>query len=349
MLYGTEAATSGTASIDQLKNLVLDERQEVKRFSGVARDNYTEYQKKDAARLTPKLPRQHPYDRWGVRIGSKYGTIFAPKVDIFEYYYPVKLIPWEAYTITLSMQTRPDRYLEYLRLIASAGPNPFVEYIGDQWRHRVTGEKEGKYAETHPAMYPVWTVDRFKETIISDTLGEAFTLLDIARITDLQYLEWAYSRIINRLPEIKSLIGEESRVIVRYSDNTVESNRLVSINSKMRDALKRAADDAAVLIRQNVDKLAARTIEVQKLTAEGMPVSFVGPEWLNPFLAPSITEEEVARGLALRNTVNPLSPVAFTPLPQVEAIVPEPKQKRASFALPIVLGVAAIGTVAALS
>jgi hypothetical protein len=341
MLYGIEEPSSTgvsqyapAASIDQLKNLVLGEKQEVKRFSGVPRDNYSEYQKKRAVQLTPDIPRLHPYDRWGVRIGNKYGTIFAPKVDIFEYHYPVNLVSWEAYTVTLSMQTRADRYLEYLRLIESAGPNPWMEYIGNKWRNRVTGDT------SKSGLYPVWTVDRFKEVIISDALGETFTLLDIARITDPDYLLWAYKRVINRLPEIKSLISEESRVIVRYSDNTIESDFLVGIHGEMRDSLKRAADYAAVIIRQNADKLAARTIEVQALTAKGAPVSFVGPEWLDPLLPAYVTEEEVARGFALQ----PAAVEAYT-LPAT----PVAPEKKRSFALPIVLGVAAVGTVAALS
>jgi hypothetical protein len=350
MLYGTEKLSSTgvsqyvpTVSTDQLKNLVLGEKQEVTRFSGVPRDYYTEYKKEDAARLTPQLSPVHPYDYWGIRIGSKYGTIFNPKVNIHEYYAPVMLMPWDAYTVTLSWQTRPERYLEYLRLIESAGPNPWVEYVGGKWRDRVTGESESM------SIYPVWTVDRFKETIINNALGTTFTLLDIARIDDPQYLEWAYSRVLNSLPEIKSWISEESRVKVRWADGKEQTSKLVGINSQMRTALKRAADGAAVLIRQNMDKLAARTIEVQALTAEGKPVSFIGPEWLNPLLAPSITEEEITRGLATRDVVQPLSPQAVIPLSQVEIAVAQPEQKKASLALPIVLGVAAIGTVAALS
>lgn len=336
MFYGTEAETERTVSLDQLKNLVLGEKQEVKRFSGVDRDNNTEYIMKDAARADPHFAVQHPYDYWRVRIGSKYGTIFKPKVDIHEAYAPVQLAPFDAYLVSLSVQSRSDKYLEYLRLIESAGPNPWVEWISGKWRNRVTGES----GDT--SMYPVWTRDRFKETVINQALGTSFTLLDIARIDDPQYLEWAYTQVLNSLPEVKSWISEQSRVKVRWVDGKIQTDRLVGINSAMRDLLKSAADDAAVIIRQNLDKLAARTIKVQALTAASRPVSFIGPDWLDPLQPATLTDEEIARGLAERSVRTPVSSVAFAPSIQAD-------RKKPNYILPVVLGVAAIGTVAALS
>lgn len=349
-----------TVSLSALKRLVHGPREETKRFNDIAFGQTAKYKK--AVRIDPVYEPKSRYDIHGVRYGSVEGPFFKKVYDVWEYYEPIQLASWDAYITSAFLQTRPDRFLEYMRLIESAGPNPYVSWTGKKYVDTLTGDSRDGTASPHPAMYPHTykgekpdysiTADRFRETVISYALGEAYTILDIAKTTDPQFLEWAYKRVINRLPEVKTWINESS-VVSLIQRGTIRKKETRSLPREIRSVFNKAADDALVIIRQNQDKLAARAIETRELKTKAVEPSFVGPEWLNPLASANITEAEIAKEIAKRSVIRPSLNYEFSvpsiPKPKITSGALPPAKKRGNALVPIAVGAAAVGLVTALT
>lgn len=345
-----------TVSLSALKSLVYGPREETKRYNDIPASRTASY--KNAAAADPVYDTKSPYDVWGVRRGSAEGPWSKEVFDIWEYYEPIQREQWDAYITSAFLQTRPDRFLEYMRLIESAGPNPYVEWDGE-YVDTITGQKSSGLIGPHPAMYPHTykgdkpdyniTTDRFRETLIHYALGETYTILDIAKTTDPQFLEWAYKRVLNRLPEVKSWIDDTS-VVSLIQNGKVRQKKSRRFPGEIQTLFRKAADDALVIIRQNMDKLAARSIEVRGLKVKAVEPSFVGPEWLNPLASANITEVEIARELSKRSVIRPSLNYSFSvPSIGTPKISIPPTSKRGSALVPIAAGAAAVGLVAALT
>lgn len=360
-----------TVSLDQLKNIQQMDMETTKRYSRVYFMDSNSYCM--AARLNPAYKKTSPYTYWEVWDSTppyQSGDKLSPKKDIWEGYREAPLVPWLPYITTAFLQSRPDNFLEYLRLIKSAENNPWVDYmhfgyistddakkigIGsggnniDTWVDKISGIVMRDIEYPFVSMYPHTitnsgeydfsiTTDRFKETVIQYALGDAFKIVDISRSTDPAFLEWAYKRVINRLPEIKTWINETSIVKV-YRDGAIVKSVQVSLNPSFKTLLGQVADDTLVLIRQNMDKLAARSIEAQDAKSKGLELSFIGPAQMNPFLTANISN--------LKLDTTPV-PDALTNVPSGVMDEVTIEKKKSSFVLPIAgAAVAAISIYAA--
>lgn len=342
---GEQPAVS--VSLNQLKKLEYGTTVTVKRISRfplkatdalATEDPWSSAQA--AARLTPELIKTSPYDIHKFFTDTppyQAGDRTVPKRDFYEQLTPVELVDWLPYITTAFLQMDPAVFLEYMRLILSVKNNPYVKpkYNASsgifRWIDTRTGE-EYSDKEIPFVMYPHTireqdgriirdfsiTLDRFQETIIWYALGESFTILDITRTNDPKFLEWAFSRVVNRSRYIKAQVNETSIVKIFKEGSPVKTYE-VSLPAPVRDMFNRACDDVLALIRPQQDKLAARTIEVKALEAAGVKAEFVGPVWLNP-LQPSTGAQQAIED-ELLSPVRQLhtSPVAsqFTALPKV--------------------------------
>lgn len=363
-----------TVSLSALKSLVYGPRQETVRYHNIKYGNLDKY--KSAIRLDPTYSPKSPYDIWGTTHGRGHG-VFNSEHDIREYYEPIQLEEWDAYITSAFLQTRPDRFLDYMRLIESAGPNPFVTWSGTytpasdirgkakgtgKYVDTVTGETSSGVLGPHPAMYPHTykgdtpdysiTTDRFRETLIQYALGETYTILDIAKTTDPQFLQWAYKRVSAFLPEIKSWIDDAS-VVSLIQNGKIRQKKSRRLPREIQTLFRKAADDALVIIQLNMDKLAERDIELRALKVKGVEPSFLGPEWLNPLASANITEAEIARELSKRSVIRPALNYTFSvpsiDTPKISTGDIPPTPKRGNALVPIAAGAAAVGLVAALT
>lgn len=339
-----EKSPAVSVSLDQLKSVRLGERELSTRYSRIPEDDADTYLK--SAQLTPALPMLSPYDQWRTwheKPSYHAGDAILPKQNVYEERYVALGLPdWLPYITTTFLQQEPGLFLEYLRLIKSTRNNPWVEPVfhGDNASNRfayadiMTGEEHSASRAYPPmVMYPHTvtadaqldmsiTLDRFIETLIYDSLGQSFTVLDIARTTDPQFLEWAYKKVLNRAPYVKSQISESSVVRI-IKDGTIFKTVSVSINPELQTMLKQAADDALILIRQNVDKLAERVIEVKSLQAQGITAQFVGPVFLNPLTPATMTQEEINRKMNLK-PVGSITPAYNLPASLMPVYYPQP-------------------------
>jgi len=303
-------------SLDELKRIELGERLFSVRDAHVPLDEIDKGVR--TAKLNPKYPLFSPFGEWKVWYDK---PPYEPGDNLFprrrtneEAYRAQNLAPWMAYITTAFLQDEPGDFLEYLRLLPCTRNNPWVEgvFYGEntpanrfKYADVLTGQ-EHSFSQGYPplVMYPhtitdkgdldfSLLIDRFIETVIYDSLGQVFTLLDITRTTDSKLLEWAYNRVKNRTPYIKSQVGEQSIVKVMREGSVLKTVPL-SIHPVMQDMLRKAADDSLMPIKQNIDKLAKRTIEVKALEAQGIKAEFIGPTWLDPLTPAKISASEIA-------------------------------------------------------
>lgn len=385
MLYGEDTTIEAieekqqpavVVSLSQLKNIALGERHIVKRYDRVYYMDATE--RKNDAQLNPHFKVQSPYDEWKVWYENpgdyKAGDNIRPKKNVYEEWYPALLAEWLPYITTAFLQPDPGTFLEYLRLIQSAKYNPeWVEpvFYGEntpatrfKWVDILTGVEHGGIFSYPPLiMYPHTmtsdgkpdmsiTVDRFKETLIYDALGQSFTIMDISRTTDPQFLEWAFQKVLNRSQYVKSQISESS--IVKISRNgSVYKTVSVYLHPELREMFKRAADDVLALVRGNRDKLAARAIEVRSLQSQGVKAEFIGPSAFNPVTSSFTTDTSNIKKIDAQNNTttqfntSPLPPSLKNVPPEAIEEIPVPVRKN-NFMLPIAgAAVAALGIYAA--
>lgn len=368
-----------SVSLSELKRIELGDKQTYRWKARVYHDKVDEA--KRVARLTPHYHVRSPYDQWEVRSYQVGRTNVSPLRNVDEDYEPAQLVEWLPYITTTFLQDTPGKFLEYLRLMQSTVGNPWVEpvFYGEntpanrfKWADPMTGQEHGVNGGYPPlVMYPHTitnngeldlsiTLDRFKEALIWDALGQSFTILDISRTTDPKFLDWAFKRVLNRAPYVKSQIAEES-VVQLFRKGQLLKTTPVRINPQMQGMMQQAADDALVLIRQNRDKLAARVIEVKRLNAQGVDAEFIGPEWLNPLTPAKISDEEISRRMQVQSLAQapsynlPVSLMSKYTLPPIAQSIPdevieevEAPVKKNNFLLPITgAAVAALGIYAA--
>lgn len=315
-----------TVSIDQLSKLRYVKKEGEKRFSNVyysPHSDYTDYRK--IIKRDPHFPKHHPYDITEMVKGTKEWDLLSPKRDLYEHVYRVETVPFIPYVNTLAMQTHPQRYLEYLRLIRSVWPNPFANYdliVTPHTQYYTYVDKATGEQTDATILYPVWTLDRFKETVINFALNESFTALDIARINDPKLLETAYDRLLNRMPEVKSWIDYES--VVSVIGLGKDKKFTEKIPDDLRAALKIIVDDALTVVRASADKLAASTIE-----AKTKPRDFIGPAHLNPLSFSPKTSSDID-----------LPDMSAPPRDAVQPQPQKPVAKKTNLALPLSVGAA---------
>ncbi len=290
-----------SVSIDQLKNIQYDDLQSFRRYTKVYYDRVSK--RKNTIKHSPHYSPQSPYDEWYIHVSQRGKTIINPYRNIDELYRPVILSDWMPYITTAFLQDESTKFLEYMRLIQSVKANPFVEpvFYGAnnsnerfKWVDFNTGIEHAPVKAGFPPlfMYPhtytddkklnlAITLERFQEIMIYEALEKSFTIMDIARINDADKLEWAYKKVLNRTPYVKSQIGESS-IVKFYKDGKYFKSISVSLHPEMQHWFKKAADDAIVPIRQNRLKLAERAIEVRTLQTKGVTAPFIGPQELDP-------------------------------------------------------------------
>lgn len=341
-----------TVTYGQLTNIFYGPIQIERRYSNIPLSDKRTYS--ESAGATPIFPMVHPYDFHSFDTkGQWLEWDLEEHTHLNEHYMPALVVPYVDYANTLGMQDDPMEYLKFLRLINSAGPSAKTTWDENKkaWRNNVTGD------ENVWVRYPVWTLDRFKETILSDALGQAFTILDISNITDKGLLEWAYKRALNRIPTIKSRIGEDDivyKINEKFKDETYAKDYdkrpiIVSIPVPVQTELKKAADDAAVIIRENIDKLAVRAIEATVAESEGRELTFAGPEWLNPLAKKNFTlnefkiQKQYASVPMNTDPVNSSGQSYVSPVTNIQS-----ETKKSNIAIPAIASAAVIGTILAL-
>lgn len=353
-----------SVSLNQLKHIELDTLQTKRRYTEI----YYRYaaQNKSTAKASPHYTVRSPYDEWNVTVYQVGRTRFSPFRNIDETYRAAKLVPWMAYITTAFLQNEPGPFLEYLRLIQSARGNPWVDpvFYGENtsakrfaWADTTLGVETFPVYNGYPAisLYPHTftsdanldmsiTLDRFKEVVIYDALDKAFTILDIAKTTDPQFLEWAHSKVLNRSQYVKSQIGESS-VVKIYKDGVYAKSVSVTLNPQLKDMFWKAVDDALVLIRQNRLKLAERTIAAQAAPVERAPeperMSFQVEAYMQPVSVPAKTIQLSTAALQFSSLVSPQS------WQDVSAEAPVPPKKNMALPIAGAAAVAALGIYAA--
>lgn len=290
-----------SVSLDQLKAIQYDNLQSFRRYTKVYYDRVSK--RKNTIMHSPHYSPQSPYDEWYIHISQRGKTRINPYRNIDELYRPVILSDWMPYITTAFLQDESTKFLEYMRLIQSIKGNPFVEpvFYGAnnpnerfKWVDFNTGIEHAPVKSGFPPlfMYPhtytddkklnlAITLERFQEIMIYEALEKSFTIMDIARTNDADKLEWAYKKVLNRTPYIKSQIGESS-IVKFYKDGKYFKSISVSLHPEMQAWFKKAADDAIALIRPNRMKLAERAIEVRALETKGVTAPFIGPQELDP-------------------------------------------------------------------
>lgn len=205
---------------------------------------------------------KHPWDQRSIySVAAASGK--RGKADIIEGYIPFIPVSTQSYLATLSVQSRADKYIQYLKYFICA-VKPFAS-------DPVYSHPPGVFSWSYNArfldkVYPVWTADRFKEILVTESLDTAFSLLDATTVDDKKIKDSVYTYVLNRIVSVKSLLNQGfEKVYVRLPNKT--SVYAAIISDDMTRKLKAACDDAAVIIRQNIDKLAVSVMRPEETKA----------------------------------------------------------------------------------